>query len=189
MTSLIVDLASEIDKLTVERNELRMQLNVHSVRRDELQTLLDKHMDKQRFYHNHGKLKDQLAEILVTYERQAENAIASGKAIVEDMCVYLRSFAMILDMVGNASTHREKDARLRGCVEMVESAIQALRNEKERVTDLNWYGHPDIFRSDYPVREHKRRIYELENEVKRLKKQYEPETKNESNDSETEIPW
>lgn len=87
----------------------------------------------------------------------------------EDMQVWTRAVGIYAVSVGNAGTHREKDARLRGLVEMVEGAVDNIRESRGR--DDNYFGIrvPDVFRSDYPVREYKEQIYRLQAEVERLK--------------------
>jgi hypothetical protein len=70
-------------------------------------------------------------------------------------------------MTGNAGTHAEKNARLRGAIELLESAVEKLRHQ--HLEDLfSIYHWPDVFRSDYPTRSLMERIHDLERQLKEL---------------------
>lgn len=99
-------------------------------------------------------------------ERKADNHLRRYKHLLEDMQVWARAITIIAGTVMDAGTHREKDARMRGLIGACESAVAELR--KNRDDQYNYYTVPDVFRSDYPVREYVQQIHQLEAEIKRL---------------------
>lgn len=114
-----------------------------------------------------GSLLERLRAVLNRYEWITEQTLAAAKVQRDDVLVFLRALALVLESIGNGATHREKDARLRGGVEMLESAIKRLR-EVEFDTRPGTHRRADIFRSDYPVREFLDRIHDLEAENRQL---------------------
>lgn len=121
---------------------------------------------------NHSSLSDSLDRrvdrVIRHYQNIATSQLTGSKKFRDEMLTYLRALAMILETVGNAGTHAEKAARLRGVVELLESTIQKLW---EVEFDFQWahWREPDVFRSDYPVVTYIRRIRELEHELERAK--------------------
>lgn len=105
-----------------------------------------------------------------------ERAEEAYRHLGQDMLVWVRAVGLAANMVSNGGTHREKDARMRGMIEMIESAVQAIRNAMEDGKDYFGYRVPDVFRSDYPVREYKQKIFELERELERVKGKNKDET-------------
>jgi hypothetical protein len=150
---------------------------------DEFQVALavvKEHQQAQSIYHG-NTLADRLRGVLSEYEDTARNALSLSKDFRDRMVVNLRAMNLVLSMVANASTHREKDARLRGCLEIIEQAISQLQKEE---FDIAVCKKPrfdyifDPFRSDFPTRSFVQRIHELESEVEVLRKnQKEPEQK------------
>lgn len=132
-----------------------------------LNNLIEEHSKIQR-YHRCGDLPEMIRGIIDHYRQTATNALEASKRFNDDMVNYLRAMSMVLEMTGKASTHREKEARFRGCIELIESGIEKCRT---RTFDLSntWHGEPDLFRSDFPVRHWMDKVRELEAEVVRLK--------------------
>ncbi len=127
---------------------------------------IERHVDKQH-YRYAGSHADRLRGVLSRYEDIAVKNLSGVKTWRDDMIVWMRAFSMNVDMVGNASTHGEKNARLRGLSELIESALSKLRHEEFDFSRSHWR-HEDVFRSDFPTRHYLSRIHELEAEVKRL---------------------
>ena len=132
-----------------------------------LNNLIEEHSKIQR-YHRCGDLPELIRGVIAHYKETATNALEASKRFNDDMVTYLRAMALVLTMTGSAATHREKEARLRGCIELIESGVEQCRT---RTFDLanTWHGEPDLFRSDFPVRHWMDKVRELEAEVVRLK--------------------
>lgn len=126
--------------------------------------------DHEKMYLPRG-LPDRVAATFTRYQRQRDQALVFAQSFQDDMLLYLRALALTLEMVGNAETHKEKDARLRGVISQVESAIQKVRDHQATFNGRYWYGRPDLFRSDYPVREFMDRAHKAERRVKDLEAQ------------------
>lgn len=115
-------------------------------------------------------LERRLENIIERYERIGVANVDASKHFRDEMLTFVKAWAMIVDMAANASTHTEKNARLRGMLELLESAARKLYDLKFGV-DTSWFRHEDVFASDYPTLHYVRRIHELEDELKRLKKE------------------
>ncbi len=125
---------------------------------------------EQEDRHSYATGLDERVEYIIRrYRDLATNQLAGIKAVRDDMLVWLRAMAMIVEMAGNAATHAEKNARLRGCVEMIETTLQKL-SEQEFNFQSSYFHMPDLFRSDYPTLEYVRRIYDLEQQLAAYKK-------------------
>ncbi len=123
----------------------------------------------QRCGRGWGSLADQVREAFQWHHRKTEQVIGGAKAFNQDLIVYFRAIALVAGMVGNAGTHREKNARLRGLIEQIESAVQKLRDNDMRFDRDYYWAAPDVWRSDYPVREYIQRNQELERQIAELK--------------------
>lgn len=100
------------------------------------------------------------------YQRlQSPNA---HKRFRDDMHAYFRALIIVLDMTGNASTHAEKNARLRGAIELLERMVEQLRGRDLEII-FSHYRWADAFASDFPTRRMMDRIHELESEIASLK--------------------
>lgn len=109
-----------------------------------------------------------LERILNHYQHIASDALLGVRHFRDDVVVELRAMSLIVDMALNAGTHSEKNARLRGMTDLLESAIRKLREEEFKFSSA-WYHWDDVFRSDAPTRLLMNRIHELEAEVEALK--------------------
>lgn len=111
------------------------------------------------------KLEYQISE----EERQTRAALAEKRQMIEDALVYFRSVVMIAESIGMAGTHAEKSARLRGLIELLNSAITKLRNQQQESLLNNW----DSFHwgySDYPYRRILEKFNDMYRENKGMKK-------------------
>lgn len=130
-----------------------------------LDEIIKEHSERLRCYHC-GTDVEKIAHIVNDYHDTAVRAMSDVKEFRDDLQVYLRAIALVLDMTANASTHREKNARLRGACELLESAIGKLRESSFEFM-LGRHGmSADIFRSDYPTRHLVERIHTLEDALK-----------------------
>lgn len=113
-----------------------------------------------------GGLFDRFASILNYYERHASDATAERKRMIEDTITYLRAFKMLTETIGMAGTHAEKAARLRGMVELLDSAIHKLREEQTDNVLNNWPHFRWGAFSDYPFYVYiNKRLHELNYET------------------------
>lgn len=122
-------------------------------------------------YSNDRTLAEQIQRCIDHYTRMAANAVGDAHEFKDSVVAWLRGMAISAQSVSWASTHAEKDARLRGLIEVIETAISNI-NEK-RVNDRlsSWRGVVDSWgKSDFPTREMRRRILDQQEEIERLKK-------------------
>jgi hypothetical protein len=117
----------------------------------------------------HGSRVERIKHLLGNYRQAAAAANQNLLDFKQDVQTWMRAIALLVDSAANAATHTEKNARLRGVVDLVESAIQRLRDNFRHFSD-SWWQNPDIFRSDYPVKRYVERIRELEAKLAELEK-------------------
>ncbi|HET7210036.1 MAG TPA: hypothetical protein VFI95_25915 [Terriglobales bacterium] len=133
-----------------------------------LEEVVHRHEQRIRIYAG-GYLSDKVVTLINHYDSLATNALVGSKAFRDDVVIWLRAMSLIIDMAANAATHKEKNARLRGCIELCEASMQKLR-QMEFDFQRTFYFLEDVFRSDYPVRHFVDRIHELERELEEAKK-------------------
>jgi chromosome segregation ATPase len=137
-----------------------------------LLNVVDEQSKKIRYYDNslqsYYNLYRKICKIIEHYECQRLGLLAKLKNFKDDVIVYLRALAMVANSVSNADTHAEKNARLRGMLSQLESAIKAVKEEQNDFLNEYW-GTPDLFRSDYPIREYVQKIRNLESKLQSLK--------------------
>ena len=134
---------------------------------DKLKSLIESHEKSIHIYHA-GDDADKVAQIIRHYERCAADAIGARKQMIEDTLVYFRSVVLITESIGLAGTHAEKAARLRGLIELLQSAITKLKQEKEESLLNNWSWYSWDF-STFPYENILRRFDELKRENESLK--------------------
>ena len=137
-----------------------------------------------------GDTPQKLRGVLEDYRRWTRENIHRLKCFRDDVVVYLRAVGLIVDSIGNAGTHKEKNARIRGLIEHVEDAIQKLHNERADFEYPYCNRFPDLFRSDYSTRYFYDKLDEKDRAIDELKAQLgqeEPAT-SEAETSE-EVPW
>lgn len=104
------------------------------------------------------------------------------KSLAEDVVSYLRAIALCLETVGNAPTHRAKSERVKGLLEQIASAVKNIRDWHRCNIDSRYGTFPDLFETDFPVRDYLKQIHELKAEVKRLKGEEDSQEENEPAD-------
>jgi|GEM_PF-4849715 len=135
---------------------------------EEIQELIKSHSDRLRYHQCFGTPAEKVKGLLRLYEDKAISAIDSARRFRDDMHVYFRALIIVLDMTGNAATHAEKNARLRGAVELLERMSEQLRTRDLDIM-FSHYRWRDAFASDLPTRSLMDRIHELEAENAALK--------------------
>lgn len=130
--------------------------------------LVREHQDKQRYSQGFGSTAEKAKAVLREYEDRATKALSDVKAVRDDIMTYFRALVLVLTMTGEASTHAEKAARLRGAIELLEQAIEKLRHQDLDAL-FSSYRWPDLFRSDWPTRRLMERIHDQERELKELR--------------------
>jgi len=156
---------------------------------EEIRELIREHQQKQKYSQGFGTPAELVKSILREYEDKTTKAYSDVKHFRDDMLTYFRAMALILTMTGEAATHAEKNARLRGAIELIESAVEKLRHEHlENLFSI--YRWPDLFRSDWPTRRLMERIHDLEQQVKELRPQtVEINNTEDSTIADTEPRW
>lgn len=147
------------------------RINVRNTRTiEELAALVKKHQKIQSISCG-NTLAEQVEYIIEEYQRSAENATTSATQFRDRISVDLRALNLIVSSCLNSETHKEKDAHLRILAKLLGSALEWLRNANfQSVWGTSFYFNRDPFQCDWPVREMKNRIYELEQENEKLKK-------------------
>jgi len=127
-----------------------------------------------RYHYSHDLVSSTLHSVLQHKRELVAGNLSRTREFQQDVLTFMRAFSLMLESVGGAATHGEKAARLRGLIEMVESAARKLRDWQFREISL-WGGgiSEDVFRSDYPVRHYIDKTREAEARVKQLEDEIE----------------
>lgn len=133
-----------------------------------IEELIREHSDKLRWHQGFGSPAEKVKALLRHYEDKATDALSNTKQFRDDMLTYFRALIIVLDMTGNASTHAEKGARLRGAIELLEHMVGQLRRKDLEIM-FSHFQWRDAFASDWPTRRLTDRIHELEAEISALK--------------------
>jgi hypothetical protein len=157
--------------------QISMSITLHTAKGDvvitaddafslaELRSTIAAHEAEQR-HHYGGTLAQRLDGLIERYRDGAIRQLRSVKRFRDEMVLQLQAMKIVADMVAAGQTHREKDARLRGMIEVIGGAISKISKIRLEIEDHDSFAYvDDVFRSDYPTRELFRRIHELEREL------------------------
>lgn len=111
-----------------------------------------------------------LKVVIRHYRDMVTNSLTSCERFRDDLHAWMRGMILCLEMTGNAGTHAEKAARLRGAIELAEAVVEKIINQRFNF-DSPYWRWKDTFTSDFPTREIMRRKNELEGELKEAKRQ------------------
>lgn len=137
----------------------------------DLKELIAKHEKVIRICHA-GSEVEQIEQIVTHYQDIAAKTLVGSQQFRDDLLVTLRALSMIATMTGNAGTHSEKAARLRGMIELIESMSATLRDMDFNYQYSRWQ-FLDVFASNYPAMPYISRIKEQEREIEFLREQLE----------------
>lgn len=177
------------DKQKIE--ELVRACHYYAERADELEKMpaqfdafIEQHARKQHWSSGSNEF-ERIREIVSHYEEAARNANFGAERFRDQMVLNLRAISMCLEMTGNAGTHSEKNARLRGALEIIERIVSQLQEEKFDFSRTYWRFSVDSYRTDYPVRELLDSVHRLKEELSEKNKQLEAFQKSPAPDQET----
>lgn len=130
--------------------------------------IVSREQEKISTFYSGRDLGKVVESIVQHYHDLAVRQLSRTKEFRDDMLTWLRAIAIVLDSVSRAATHKEKDSRLRGAIDVIEGAISGLRRESFEIKSGSgsYFPFDDVFRSDYPTRELIERIRELETQLK-----------------------
>lgn len=117
---------------------------------EKINQIIKEHESSVRCYYA-GDESEKIKALLSHYKDKSAEEIGKRKQLIEDALVYFRSVVMITESIGMAGTHAEKSARLRGLIELLNSAISKLRAEQSDSLLNNWESYSWSY-SDYPYR-------------------------------------
>lgn len=160
-----------------------MNNDIHPCANDQLNGIRQRLREEQehdRWHHSEETVIATLVRVLDHKRSHVASTIARSRDFQQDVLTFLRAFSLMLETVSGASTHAEKAARLRGLIELVETAATRVRERQFREQESWSYSMADdVFRCDYPVRHwiHKCREAEAkqqaaEEELKKVREIY-----------------
>lgn len=120
-----------------------------------LKQIVEKHEDVIRVHYATSELDKKIEHVLNSYRSKAERALRGAMQFRDQVILQLRALEIVLEMTGNAQTHGEKNARLRGAIEIIDATVRKLQYEEFSIDDFGiWHGLDEgfVFRSNYPVR-------------------------------------
>lgn len=134
--------------------------------------LADLQQDGGWRYASYVEVEEKVNHIIEYYVRMASLGVAKSTTFKNGVIAWLRGIAINAEAVSWAHTHHEKDARLRGLIEVIETAISKIDELRMEDHYSGWSAAVDAWmKSDFPTREMKRTIQRQELEIKHLRKQ------------------
>jgi hypothetical protein len=138
----------------------------------EIKSVIEKHQTRQGIFQGNS-LPERIELTIAQYQNAAAEAYQSASEFRDRMMVDFRAIELILASALNSSTHKEKDSHLRIVSKLMGTALETLRGESfDRLWGARMFYDRDPFRCDFPVREMKERIYELEKDLEEIKKKH-----------------
>lgn len=112
-------------------------------------------------------LVDSISELVGFYHKESVRSTEARVRLEADMLGYLQGVCMVIEGIGMAATHREKEARVRGALDVVNVMVSRLR-------DSQGGGYRDglfsgYLGSDYAFRDVLRENREMKAELTRLR--------------------
>jgi hypothetical protein len=133
---------------------------------EEIRVVLNEYSERTHWHHG-GGYHDQVRGTIEHFKDSAIQALAGAKATRDDMLTYFRALVIVIESALAAATHKEKDARLRGAIDVLERTLHSLHKMQFDFSYRIW-DKPDVFRSDYPTRDMMERIHALEHRLAEL---------------------
>lgn len=135
----------------------------------DLRNAIQKMASDRRWHLHTNYLPDQIVALVDHAEREGNNAVREMKSLLENLISHLRALEIVASMVGNGNTHAEKNARLRGLIEVLQTAIHRATEFSYDFSWKHWGNYNDLFKSDFPMRDVVRKMNEKDAEIRRLK--------------------
>jgi len=136
----------------------------------DVSNVIQKIASERRWHLGSNYLPDQITALVDHAGREGDSAVREMKSLLDNLISHLRGMEIVVDMVGNASTHSEKNARLRGLAEVIQTAIKRATEFSYDFSWKHWNTYNDLFKSDFPMRDVTRLLHEKEAEIERLKR-------------------
>jgi hypothetical protein len=151
---------------------------------DKLVAFIDRTEDETNHRYS-GTVIERAATVISRAQRETAGAMAQKKQCIEDMKIYVRGICMAAEMVAIAGTHGEKNARLRGMIELLNQTSNKLSKGYEDEL-LQGYRFEMYGNSDKPYQNILRKYDELKRENAELKEKLNPSPQKEET---TEYPF
>jgi hypothetical protein len=149
---------------------------------DKIRLVLKRHQESVHHYHC-GDEAEQIASLINHYEKDAASAVAGKLDMTDNTLTYFRSVVMLAESAMMAGTHGEKNARLRGLIDLLNHTIEKLKHQKSD----NLLHHSGYFSWDmatYPYQSIINKLNDAQLENERLKK-----VLKDNNLNQDEIPY
>lgn len=123
---------------------------------------------ERRWYLERRQLPDLIRDAITRAGKEGDNAVKDMKSMLDNVIAHLRAMEIVAESVSDAGTHKEKDARLRGMIDVIGRAIQRATEFSYDFGHRHWPTYRDLFKSDFPTREIMQELHNKDAEIKRL---------------------
>lgn len=156
----------------IEIAQIKKRLEENSKKADEqIKSLSEQNKRVEMILAQHKPIghtvSEKIENLIDRYKSIADNVNTNAIEFQREFEVWLRAQAMVVEMTGKAVSEDEKNARLRGLLELIEDAVGKLKKHQFDLTlnDLNTVG---FCKTEFPVRELMRKNEKLEARCKEL---------------------
>lgn len=116
-------------------------------------------------------LVNSVARTINFLKEQRDRTVVNHQRFIREVHIFFQSLAIVADSVSRASTHTEKNARIRGLIEVIEGCNAKLVDiEEQELLDQHRMGWEPFFKSRYPVRRLLDKYNRQKTEISELKK-------------------
>jgi len=134
----------------------------------DVSNVIQKISSERRWYLDSRHLPDQITALVTYAGKEGDNAVKDMKSMLDNVIAHLRAMEIVAESVSDAGTHKEKDARLRGMIDVIGRAIQRATEFSYDFGHRHWPTYRDLFKSDFPTRELMQELHNKDAEIKRL---------------------
>ena len=114
-------------------------------------------------------LAERIESLFHWQHHDLENSLGHLERFTSDLIIWIKSLETVAESVALAETHTEKNARIRGLIEVISITVNKLRQANFDFTSGHYWRAPDAFRADSPTRQFVKQLREKDAEIKRLK--------------------
>jgi len=135
-----------------------------------------------------GGIYNKIKYLLDHYQHKQDIFNFANRKFISDIITQMKALSIVAQMVSNAQTHAEKNARMRGLMEIIDGAINEMQNIDFKEI-LSSYEYESVFKPTYPVQRLLGKLRDARAELATLKMKYEPETAKDDPQVNRDLPF
>lgn len=149
-------------KVTIKRqSEALARADVTAI---ELHDIFDKKIKEWKIYHNERGLVDKAKLVMSEMQRNVDRNYHNTMAFRDTVLTQMGAIILMAQACLMADTHREKDSRIRGLVDIISTGIDTLKNVTSYWYKETFWGY-GLLKSDSTIPQIQRENWELQRKL------------------------